>query len=164
MNIISGLYQPSVGSVNYIGLDSGSKYSSLSFRPKIGYVPQDIYFFKGSIRDNLVSGEEHDESLVWDVLDKVFASSFVRELGGLDVESSEAGRSLSGGQRRRLAIAKVLLAGCDVLLFDEVTSGLDDFNRKGVIDLIKSISKDKITIVISHDITNNADFHTLCLN
>ena len=51
-----------------------------------------------------------------------------------------------------------------MLLFDEVTSGLDDFNRKGVIDLIKSISKDKITIVISHDITNNADFHTLCLN
>ena len=75
----------------------------------------------------------------------------MRALGGLDAESAEAGRSLSGGQRRRLGIARVLLSGSKILIFDEVTAGLDSTNKASVLNLIERLSKNFIIVVISHE-------------
>jgi ABC-type bacteriocin/lantibiotic exporter with double-glycine peptidase domain len=150
-NLIAGLYFPMSGDVAYIDAATGKEYSSRFFRARVGYVTQDIYLFHGALRDNLVSGRAVDDSKIWRVLEMVGAAEFVREIGGLDVESADAGRSLSGGQRRRIGIARVLLSECDILIFDEITAGLDQQNRKSILALMSSLAGTHVLIFISHD-------------
>ena len=149
-HLISGLYLPTNGTIDYIGIDSNKAFGSEKFKARVGYVTQDIYLFHGSLRDNLQSGRPLPDAQVWFALEMVGASEFVAELGGLDAESSEAGRSLSGGQRRRLGIARVLLLNCDVLIFDEITAGLDQENQKSVLEVLTKIAKDHVMVLISH--------------
>ena len=150
-NLIAGLYFPMSGDVAYKDAATGKEYSSRFFRAHVGYVAQDIYLFHGTLRDNLVSGREVDDIDIWHVLEVVGAAEFVRAIGGLDAESTEAGRSLSGGQRRRIGIARVLLSECDILIFDEITAGLDQQNRKSILALMDSLAASHVLVFISHD-------------
>ena len=148
-NLIAGLYMPDSGNVIYQGA-SGKEYISSQYHAHVGFVTQDIYLFGGSLRSNLLSGRNYSEKEIWAVLDQVEASGFVRHLGGLDINITEAGRSLSGGQRRRLGIARALISRCDILILDEITSGLDKFNKDAVETLIEKLSHSKVIIMISH--------------
>ena len=150
-NLIAGLYFPEAGDVVYTGAATGADYPSIQFRARVGYVTQDIYLFQGSLRSNLASGKTLDDEAIWKVLEQVGAADFVRALGGLEAESAEAGRSLSGGQRRRLGIARVLLSECDILIFDEITAGLDQQNRATIFSLIEDLAKSNIVIFITHE-------------
>ena len=149
-NLIAGLYLPDLGNITYLGA-SGEKYESSQYRAHIGFVTQDIYLFAGSFRSNLLAGQNCTDEEIWLTLDQVEAADFVRDLGGLDVKITEAGRSLSGGQRRRLGIARALITGCDILILDEITSGLDKVNKGAVIKLIDKLSRSKVVVVISHE-------------
>lgn len=149
-NIVAGLYFPSNGKLFYVGT-SGTKFDSKNYRAKVGFVTQDIYLFKGSLRSNLIAGRDLTDQQIWTALEQVDAAKFVKSMGGLDTEAAEAGRSLSGGQRRRLGIARVLLSGKDVLIFDEVTAGLDKINKGAVLNVIEKLSKLFIVVVISHE-------------
>ena len=119
----------------------------------MGYVTQDIHLFHGTIRDNLIIFPDSgvgDDSL-WRCLLCVGAEGFVRKLGGLDAVITEAGRSLSGGEKRRLGIARVLIANPHILILDEVTAGLDEARKKELIATIKTLAESLIVIVITHD-------------
>ena len=151
LNLISGLYLPDKGNIYYTGTKTASNYSSSKYRPRIAYVTQDIYLLRGTIRENLLSGLNIDDRKIWEALEKAKAAELVDRLGGLDALSLEAGRSLSGGQRRRLGIAKVLLLNSNIFLLDEITAGLDPPNRKSILATIEQISKDNIVIYVSHD-------------
>lgn len=150
-NLIAGLYFPAMGDVCYVGTETGKEYSSRAFRARVGYVTQDIYLFQGSLRENLTSGRTVEDDVIWCVLRLVDAEDFVRALGGLDAESTEAGRSLSGGQRRRLGIARVLLSECEILIFDEITSGLDQQNRAAIRSLVEQLAASHLVVLISHE-------------
>jgi ATP-binding cassette subfamily B protein len=157
-NLVAGLYFPDVGDVVYVGASTGTEYRSAEYRARIGYVTQDIYLFQGSLRCNLASGQQDlDDAAIWRALETVGAADFVRDIGGLETESAEAGRSLSGGQRRRLGIARVLLSECDILIFDEISAGLDQQNRTMILKLVEELSKSNIVIFITHD---NIQFET----
>jgi len=80
--------------------------------------------------------------------------SFVLKNDGLDMNIDEAGRSMSGGQRRRLGIARVLVSNPQVLLFDEILSGLDDQNKKIILKLIQKLAINKIVVIVSHEKIN----------
>ncbi len=149
-NLISGIDFPDSGTVFYQGV-SGQKYPSNQYRAHVGFVTQDIYLFGGNLRSNLVADGKYSDEDLWSVLDLVEASDFVRSLGGLDMNIAEAGRSLSGGQRRRLGIARALVSGCDILILDEITSGLDKKNKDSVFRLIDKLSKSKVVVMISHE-------------
>ena len=149
-NLIAGLYMPEAGNVIYKGA-SGKEYISSKYHAHVGFVTQDIYLFGGSLRSNLLSSQNYSDKIIWATLDQVEASEFVRHLGGLDINITEAGRSLSGGQRRRLGIARALISGCDILILDEITSGLDKVNKDAVVALIEKLSHSKVVIVISHE-------------
>lgn len=149
-NLISGVFSPSTGRVNYVTA-SGTALVSTSFRARVGFVTQDIYLFRGSLRSNLTAGRDFNDEQIWEALEQVDAAEFVRVMGGLDTQSSEAGRSLSGGQRRRLGIARVLLSGNDILIFDEATAGLDTINKIAVLSVIERLSKTFIVVIISHE-------------
>lgn len=148
--LMSGLYFPKSGEIHYIG-ESGKSYSSDIYAAKVGFVTQDIYLFNGTMRESLTAGRDCTDETIWSVLEQVDGADFIRQLGGLDALGAEAGRSLSGGQRRRLGIARVLLSGADILIFDEVTAGLDDVNKLAVMELIERLNEDHVVIVISHD-------------
>ena len=149
-NLMAGLYYPSTGKLFYFGA-YGKKYDSSDYRPRVGFVTQDIYLFRGSLRSNLTAGRNRTDEQIWMALDQVDAAEFVKTMGGLDTESTEAGRSLSGGQRRRLGIARVLLSDSDILIFDEVTAGLDATNKAAVLGVIEQLSKSYIVLIISHE-------------
>ncbi|OUR98834.1 hypothetical protein A9Q84_05320 [Halobacteriovorax marinus] len=149
-NIIAGLYEPQSGDINYYTINT-QKYSSTQYSLNIGYVTQDIYLFEGDVKSNLTMGKDISDEEIKSKLQLVDALDFVNEAGGLEAEMKEAGKSLSGGQKRRLGIARVLLTNCQVLIFDEVTAGLDQKNKNVVLDLIKQICEDYAVVIISHD-------------
>jgi len=150
-NVVAGLYRPSKGRVAYVG-ESGQKYDALESRPRVGYVPQDILLFHGTVRENLIGGQGSipDDVLV-DALRGAGADRFVSRLGGLDAMIVEAGRSLSGGERRRLGIARVLAGRPDVLILDEVTVGLDEERKLELLATIGALAEDFVVVVITHD-------------
>jgi ABC-type bacteriocin/lantibiotic exporter with double-glycine peptidase domain len=149
-NIISGLYSPQRGALKFVG-ESGTTYDYKEYEIKAGYVTQDIYLFNGTLLENLIGGNSVSQEEINQVLQEVDALDFISEIGGLETKTLEAGRSLSGGQRRRLGIAKVLLSHSQILIFDEVTAGLDEKNRNAVMNVIEKLSSKFVTILITHD-------------
>jgi ABC-type multidrug transport system fused ATPase/permease subunit len=149
-NLMAGFYYPRTGKLFYVGAH-GTKYDSFEYHPCVGFVTQDIYLFGGSLRSNLTAGRDLSDEQIWKALEQVDAAEFVKAMGGLDTESAEAGRSLSGGQSRRLGIARVLLSGSDILIFDEATAGLDSENKTALLDIIERLSKSYIVVIISHE-------------
>jgi len=150
-NVIAGVYRPQSGTVIYEGA-SGREYDSREFRPLVGYVAQDIHLFHGNVRDNLVGRQAGvDDGWLWECLSRAGLSATIEGLGGLDGMIAEAGRSLSGGERRRLGIARVLVRRPGLLILDEVTAGLDEENRRGIISTIAQLSRELVMIIISHD-------------
>jgi ATP-binding cassette, subfamily C, bacterial len=150
-NVVAGLYRASKGRVDYVG-ESGRSYDAVEARPRVGYVPQDILLFQGTVRENLTGGQGHiaDEVLI-EALRGAGAEVFVSRLGGLDAVIVEAGRSLSGGERRRLGIARVLAGHPDVLILDEVTVGLDEERKLELLTTIGALSERFVVVAITHD-------------
>lgn len=149
-HLIAGIYVPTQGTVHYVGA-SGSCYPSATYRARVGYVTQDIYLFRGTLRQSLAGSADVTDETIWKTLRDVDAAEFVAKMGGLDAESVEAGRSLSGGERRRLGIARVLLSHSEILIFDEVTAGLDHVNKMAVLGVIERLSDRYAIVVISHE-------------
>lgn len=156
-NLIAGIYKQSSGDIYYID-NSERIYDASLYRPKIGYVTQDIQLFYGTIRDNLNSSlAAISDKKMWECLDKTGSRKFVESMGGLEAEIVEAGRSLSGGEKRRLGIARVLTKDPDILIFDEVTVGLDEEKKIELTETIKNLAKYLVVIIISHE---NIDIDT----
>ena len=84
-------------------------------------------------------------------MDQVNAAQFIQSLGGLDINILESGKSLSGGQRRRLGIARAILCDSSILICDEITAGLDKNDKLSIANLIYDISQNIILIIISHE-------------
>ena len=100
---------------------------------------------------------------IWECLKSVNADDFVRELGGLNAITSEAGKSLSGGQKRRLGIARAMLSQSDILIFDEITNGLDKKNKFQIKKLVNILCKSHIIVYITHEDTKFSKQKTLLL-
>jgi len=151
-NLIGGLYAPMQGSVIYTTAEGG-QFDSRVYRARVGYVTQDIYLFHGSVRENLMrAGEPMSDVELWDLLEKAGAAEFVRRIGGLGAELTEGGRSLSGGEQRRLGIARVLASRPDILILDEITSGLDDSRKAEIGALIEQLAQSLVAVAITHDL------------
>ena len=149
-NLIAGIYFPEKGSIFFTG-SSGKKYSLDQYKLRIGYVLQDTFLFSGTLRDSLSDGFSYSDKKIWSALKDVGAYNFVKKLkGGLDYKIGESGIGLSGGQARKLAIAKSLLLDPDVYIFDEIFVGLDEASINILSKLIKKIFKKKIVVFISH--------------
>lgn len=155
-NLMAGVLKPVDGKIVYVG-KTGNCYNAADYKANVGYVTQDIYLFHGTIRENLAASRKNlTDNDLWNCLENVGADDFVRSLGGLDATITEAGRSLSGGERRRLGIARVLAGRPDFLIFDEVTAGLDSENKGIVYNAVMKLSQDSIVTVITHEETFNS--------
>lgn len=151
VNLIAGLYTPSSGRAVYKGV-SGREYDARSYRARLGYVAQDVHLLSGTLRDNLDPERRAADADLWRYLEAAGAAVFVRALGGLDAGIAEAGRSLSGGEKRRLAIARALAQDADCLLLDEVTNGLDHDVKTALVQTIDRLSRTVLVVAVTHDL------------
>lgn len=149
-NLVIGLTAPTEGRVRYVGANGTQADASAAFVPA-AYVTQDVHLFEGSVRANLDAPAGTEDAALWKTLDLVNAGGFVRDIGGLDALVTESGRSLSGGQKRRLGIARALLQRPQLLIFDEITTGLDSESRKLVKDAVIQAANEAATLIITHE-------------
>lgn len=127
-------------------------YSNQSYQAQLSYLPQSPYIFQQSIGANLRLGnQESTDDELWSVLEAVALAEWARNLpNGLETLLSSQGRNLSGGQRKRLALARLLLRQSPVLLLDEPFDGLDKATIETICQSLQNDYKPDILILVSH--------------
>ena len=158
LSIIGKMYNPDKGIV-YIDDTNLQDLTETSLRNAIGIVNQNPYIFNASIKNNMkyVKPDATDEE-IWNALDRAQIGGFVRGLdGGLDSMIGENGVKVSGGQKQRLAIARVLLKGNKVLVFDEATSSLDNNSQSEIVKELDKLKVDHTVIVVAHRLSTIVD-------
>ncbi len=125
VNLIQGLYQADEGDV-FVGGKNVSVLSKEQLCGMFGIVPQKAQLFKGTVRSNLLWGNENatDEEM-WQALEYAQAADFIREKQGLDTEVAQNGNNFSGGQKQRLTVARAIIKRPAVLILDDSASALD---------------------------------------
>ena len=145
------LYEPTSGDIIF-GKMSSRDFSLSSLRSQIALVPQDIYLFGGSIRENISYGKPAatEEEIIL-AAEKANALEFIdRFPERLNTIVGERGTQLSGGQRQRIAIARAVLKNPRILILDEATSSLDSESERLVQDALEKLMVGRTSIVIAH--------------
>ncbi len=149
VDIIMGFHLPTSGAV--FSDNTMIDISNIkSWRAKIGYIPQDIYLFDGTIGENISFGSEYDRDKIDKVLKQAQIYDFLATKSGQDTFVGEGGTLLSGGQKQRIAIARALYLDPEILVLDEATSALDTQIEEEIMKEIYTISEGKTLIIIAH--------------
>jgi ATP-binding cassette subfamily B protein len=125
VNLVPRLFDVTGGAVRIGGVDIRD-VALEDVWARVGLIPQKPYLFTGTVGSNLRYGNPNatDDEL-WQALRIAQAKDFVTDMGGLDAEIAQGGTNVSGGQRQRLAIARAIVKGADIYLFDDSFSALD---------------------------------------
>ena len=151
VNLLPRFYDIKNGSITIDGIDIRN-YSLESLRQNIAVVFQDNFLFSGTIRENILLGNENatDEQIV-QAVKMAYLDDFIASLkDGLDTVIGERGVLLSGGQKQRVAIARAFLKNAPILILDEATSALDNKAEAVVQKAIDNLMQDKTVFVIAH--------------
>lgn len=153
LNLVQGFWDTTEGDV-LIGGRPVRTLSEDALRQTISIVSQKTYLFNASIRDNLrLVSPDVDDAALWDALTRASLADEVRSFPqGLDTLVGELGVRLSGGQARRIAIARAYLSHAPIVLLDEPTEGLDAVNTGLVLNCLKDLIKGKTTLLVTHQI------------
>ncbi len=146
-----GLYQPTGGSIMVDGIDL-RQLDPTELRSRVGYVPQDVTLFYGSLRDNLTLAHSQvsDAALVR-AAEIANLSEFInRHPQGFDMTVSERGDSLSGGQRKCVALARAVIHDPPLLLMDEPTGSMDHSTEMAVKQQLAEYVKGRTWMVVTH--------------
>ncbi|MGJ0342189.1 ABC transporter ATP-binding protein [Aliarcobacter cryaerophilus] len=149
VDLIIGLYKPLSGKINIDDKELDSQ-NIRAYRSKVGYIPQAIYLFDGTVAENVAFGYEYDKENIIEVLKKANIYDFLSSKEGIDTLVGEGGIQLSGGQKQRIGIARALYSNPEILVLDEATSALDNEIEAKIMDEIYDASKDKTLIIIAH--------------
>ncbi len=156
------LYDPDAGEVLLDGVDL-RKHDLRALRASSALALQENVLFGMSLRDNLLLGQaEATDDQLYAALRAAGAAEFVARLPhGLDTELGSSGTGLSGGERRRICLARTLLRPAPVLVVDEPFAGLDAVAVEIVMRTLRERSQDSIVIVIAHDLDRLDRFDTI---
>ncbi|AJD48771.1 ABC transporter [Isoalcanivorax pacificus W11-5] len=130
-----------------------------SLRAAIGVVPQDTVLFNDSIYNNVAYGrpDASDED-IREAIRLAHLSQFIEALPeGLQTKVGERGLKLSGGEKQRIALARVLLKNPPILLLDEATSSLDSVSEQAVLSALNEVARQRTTLVIAHRLSTVRD-------
>lgn len=159
VSLLMGFFQPQRGKILFNGQDLQA-LDRHSFYRCVSLVSHSSYIFKGSLRDNMLMAQiEACDDQIYQVLEKVNLSGFVRQNGGLDMPLLSRGSNLSGGQIQRLALARALLHDAQLYIFDEATSNIDVESEEIILQFIQQLKQQKTIVMVSHRLANavNAD-------
>ena len=151
LKLMQGLYKPEEGRVLLDGADL-TQFTRAEIARWIGYVPQESFLFRGSVRDNIAAGrpDAPDEAII-EAAKLAGAHFFIVDLpDGYASDIGEAGARLSVGERRTIAIARVLIGDAPVLLLDEPTAGLDRPAEEQLRNLLANLARTRNVVVVTH--------------
>jgi ATP-binding cassette, subfamily B, bacterial MsbA len=151
LNLILRFYEIDGGAIVVDGQNIAA-VSRRSLREQISYVGQDVFLFRGTVRDNIAFGKPGTtEDEVIAAAKAAHAHEFVMIFPlGYDTPVGERGLQLSGGQRQRIAVARALLRNAPIVLLDEATASLDSESERLVQDAIAHLCQGRTTIVVAH--------------
>ena len=161
IKLIMGLIKYSKGNI----LIDDYELSSLnlnSFYDNVTYVSQEAPIFDGTLRENLVFDKEIEDDEIYKVLKLVCLDTFVERLeNGLETELGEKGIRMSGGERQRVALARLFFDNSKIIILDEATSAMDNITEKMVMENVINLLKNKTLIVIAHRLETIKDVNTI---
>ncbi len=151
INLIPRLYDVKEGSVTFDGIDV-RKLDLAFLRSQVGVVSQETYLFNGTIRENLLYAKpDASEEEMIEALKKANIYDFVqKQEKGLDTQVGNRGLKLSGGEKQRISIARILLKDPTIFIFDEATSALDSISEQKIQEAIDPIIQSRTSILIAH--------------
>lgn len=151
VNLLPRFYDINSGSITIDGVDIRD-YTLESLRDNIAVVFQDNFLFSGTIKENILLGNENaTDEQIQKAIKMAYLDDFVSTLqDGLDTQIGERGILLSGGQKQRVAIARAFLKDAPIIVLDEATSALDNKAEAIVQKAIDNLMKDKTVFVIAH--------------
>jgi subfamily B ATP-binding cassette protein MsbA len=146
------LYEVTLGGEVLIDGQVISQVSRRSLRQQTAYVGQDVYLFRGTIRENIAFGKAGaSEADIVSAAKSACAHDFIMGFPlGYETPVGEHGTQLSGGQRQRVAIARALIKNAPLILLDEATAALDSESERAVQEAIEHLCQNRTTIVIAH--------------
>ena len=146
-----GLYQPTSGSVLIDGVDI-NQIDPATLRRNVGYVPQDVVLFYGSVKDNITFAAPFaNDAALLRAADVAGVTEFVHPSAqGFDRHVGERGEGLSGGQRQAISIARALLLDPPVLMMDEPTNSLDNKSEETFKSKLEMVLGEKTFLLVTH--------------
>jgi ABC-type multidrug transport system fused ATPase/permease subunit len=154
--LLLGLYQPDSGRILWDGTDLAS-VDGTALRRAVTFVPQRPFLFQTTVRENICFGQPVSDERLFEVARQAFAHDFILELpNGYDTILGEQGKTLSGGQIQRLAIARALLRPASLLVLDEATSALDTVSESAIKRALDGLRHRMTLVVIAHRLSTVA--------
>ena len=143
-----------------------SAYSEETLRHQICFLTQRVHVFSDTLRQNLqfASADKISDEKMMEVIHQVGLSKLLEQEGkGLDLWLGDGGRPLSGGEQRRLGLARILLNNAPILLLDEPTEGLDRETERQILRLILQHAENKTLIMVTHRLSSIEQFDKICV-
>jgi len=155
LDLIGRLYDVTSGEIKIDGTPI-ENLNLTSLRNHMGYVPQDAFLFSDTIKNNIMFGKEDaTEAEVIAAAKNAAVHKNIKEFSkGYDTILGERGITLSGGQKQRISIARAIIKAPQILLFDDCLSAVDTETEEKILNNLKTITKDKTTIIVSHRISS----------
>lgn len=151
LHCLMGLQRADAGEIRFGGVAQGQADAD-AWRRSFALMLQQQQLFTGSLRDNLrLARPDADDDQLWLALEQARLADTVRRRGGLDLWIGPAGLHLSGGQGRRLALARVLLRDSPVVLLDEPFTGLEPATADALFDTLRARLADRVLVMVTHD-------------
>lgn len=149
--LLMGLYEPADGAVMVDGMDI-RQIDPAQLRHQIGYVPQEVTLFYGTLRENLLLGDHQLSQVDLDRAVQIAdLSEFInRHPQGFDMNVGERGEFLSGGQRKAVALARALIHEPQILLLDEATGSMDHTSEAAILSQLQTYSQGKTLLLTTH--------------
>ena len=160
LQLLTRAWDPQQGVISVNGQPLG-ELSEETLRAATSVVPQRVHLFSATLRDNLLlaAPQATDEQLIA-ILERVGLEKLLPE-AGLNSWLGEGGRQLSGGELRRLAIARALLHDAPLMLLDEPTEGLDAETERQILDLLAEVTAGKTVLMVTHRLRGLARFGSI---
>lgn len=154
-NLITRMYDPTNGSITIDGLPIAD-FNVENLRSQIGYVPQDVFLFSDTIRNNISFGSINltEEQILQASKDADLHDNITDFPKGYDTELGERGITLSGGQKQRVSIARAIARNPKIMILDDALSAVDTKTENSILNALKGVMEDRTSVIISHRVSS----------